>query len=137
MYITQTFVTSNLVTGEKELISNDKNYNTLIDFLLEEFPDGFDKPCTIYVNTEKIELENYDVPLTNKDLINIVYHPAAAAVAIFAVKVAVGLAIGMDMRTDIDWIADRTSWLSNGMMKAGSVVRDEGGLVKVLYDKTA
>jgi len=43
----------------------------------------------------------------------------------------------MDMRTDIDWIADRTAWLSNGMMKAGSVVRDEGGLVKVLYDKTA
>lgn len=55
----------------------------------------------------------------------------------FFAKSAVGLAIGMDMRTDIDWIADRTSWLSNGMMKAGSVVRDEGGLVKVLYDKTA
>ena len=50
---------------------------------------------------------------------------------------AVGLAIGIDMKTSIDWIAERTSWLTNGMMKAGSVVRDEGGLIKVQYDKTA
>lgn len=55
----------------------------------------------------------------------------------FFAKDAVGLAIGIDMKTDIDWIADRTAWLCNGMMKAGSVVRDEGGLVKVQYDKTA
>jgi hypothetical protein len=41
------------------------------------------------------------------------------------------------MKTEINWIAERTSWLSNGMLKAGSVVRDEGGLVKVQYDKTA
>lgn len=55
----------------------------------------------------------------------------------FYAQDAVGLAIGMDMKTDIDWIAERTAWLTNGMMKAGSVVRDEGGLVKVQYDKTA
>lgn len=55
----------------------------------------------------------------------------------FFARDAVGLAIGLDMRTDIDWIAERTAWLCNGMMKAGSVVRDEGGLVKVQYDKTA
>jgi len=55
----------------------------------------------------------------------------------FFAKDAVGLAVGIDMKTDIDWIADRTAWLCNGMMKAGSVVRDEGGLVKVQYDKTA
>jgi hypothetical protein len=50
---------------------------------------------------------------------------------------AVGLAIGIDMKTDIDWIAERTAWLTNGMMKGGAVVRDEGGLVKVQYNKTA
>jgi len=55
----------------------------------------------------------------------------------FYSKSAVGLAIGIDMKTDIDWIAERTAWLTNGIMKAGSVVRDEGGLVKVQYDKTA
>lgn len=52
-------------------------------------------------------------------------------------RAAVGLAIGIDMKTSIDWIAERTAWLTNGMMKGGSVVRDEGGLVKVQYDETA
>jgi hypothetical protein len=50
---------------------------------------------------------------------------------------AVGLAIGIDMKTDIDWIADRTSWLCNGMLKAGAVSRDGLGIVKVQYNKTA
>ncbi len=55
----------------------------------------------------------------------------------FFQRPAVGLAIGIDMKTEINWIAERTAWLTNGMLKAGSVVRDEGGLVKVQYDKTA
>jgi len=46
---------------------------------------------------------------------------------------AVGLAIGIDMKTSVDWVAERTSYLCNGMLKAGSVVRDNGGLVKVEY----
>lgn len=50
---------------------------------------------------------------------------------------AIGLAIGMDIKTSVDWIAERTSWLSNGMMKAGSAVRDLDGLVRVQYDQTA
>ncbi len=48
-----------------------------------------------------------------------------------------GIAIGIGMRTSIDWIADRTAWLTNGVFKGGAVVRDEGGLVKVQYDRTA
>ena len=50
---------------------------------------------------------------------------------------AVGLAIGIDIKTDVDWIADRTSWLCNGMLKAGAVSRDGLGIFKVQYDKTA
>ena len=46
---------------------------------------------------------------------------------------AVGLAIGIDIKTDVDWIADRTSWLCNGMLKAGAVSRDGKGIVKVQY----
>jgi hypothetical protein len=46
---------------------------------------------------------------------------------------AVGLAIGIDMKTSVDWVPERTSYLCNGMLKAGSVVRDNGGLVKVQY----
>lgn len=52
-------------------------------------------------------------------------------------RASIGVAQGFENKTSIDWIADRTSWLSNGMLKAGSVVRDTGGLVKVEYDETA
>jgi len=50
---------------------------------------------------------------------------------------AVGLAIGIDLKTTVDWVPERTSWLSNGMMKAGAAIRDLDGLVRVQYDGTA
>ncbi len=50
---------------------------------------------------------------------------------------AVGLAIGIDLQTSVDWIADRTSWLCNGALKAGAVSRDGLGIVQVQYDETA
>ena len=46
---------------------------------------------------------------------------------------SVGLAIGIDMKTSVDWVPQKTSWLCNGMLKAGSVVRDADGIVKVEY----
>ncbi len=51
-------------------------------------------------------------------------------------KSAIGLAIGMDMKTTIDWIAQKTSWLANGMFKAGSVAREAQGIVKIQYNET-
>lgn len=50
---------------------------------------------------------------------------------------AVGMAIGIDLKTEVNYVPSRTAWLSNGIMKAGSVVRDTGGLVKVQIDETA
>ena len=44
---------------------------------------------------------------------------------------AVGLAVGIDMRTSVDWIAEKTSWLINGMMSAGAVTVDAPGVVLV------
>ena len=48
-------------------------------------------------------------------------------------KEAVGLAIGIEMKTSIDYIPERTSFLCNGMLKAGAVVRDADGIIKVEY----
>jgi len=49
---------------------------------------------------------------------------------------AIGLAIGLDIRSEIDYIAQRTSWLCNGIFKAGAVVRDATGVVEILSDET-
>ncbi len=46
------------------------------------------------------------------------------------------MAIGIDMKTTIDWVAQKTSWLANGMFKAGAVAREPQGIVKIQYNET-
>ena len=49
---------------------------------------------------------------------------------------AVGHAVGVDFRTEVNYIADKTSWLANGLFSAGSVTIDPNGLVDVNMDET-
>ena len=51
-------------------------------------------------------------------------------------KSAIGLATGIDIKTDVNWIAQKTSWLCNGMMKSGAAIRDLDGVVEILADET-
>ena len=51
-------------------------------------------------------------------------------------KSAIGLATGIDIKTDVNWIAQKTSWLCNGMMKCGAAIRDTAGLIKIQADET-
>lgn len=46
-------------------------------------------------------------------------------------KSAVGMAVGIDMKTEINYIAQKTSWLCNGLYKAGAVLREPQGIVRV------
>jgi len=46
-------------------------------------------------------------------------------------KSAIGYAVGIDMKTTIDWVAHKTAWLCNGCMKSGAVVREAAGLVSM------
>jgi hypothetical protein len=50
-------------------------------------------------------------------------------------KRAVGFAVGIDMRTEINYIPHKTSWLTNGLYKAGAVLREPQGVVKMIYDE--
>jgi len=51
-------------------------------------------------------------------------------------KAAIGHAIGIDMKTRVDYIAHKASWLSMGMWKAGSVAIDIEGIIPVEYLKS-
>jgi hypothetical protein len=51
-------------------------------------------------------------------------------------KQAIGIAVGIDMKTTIDWVAQKTSWLANGVYKAGCSAREPQGIVKIPYDET-
>ena len=48
-------------------------------------------------------------------------------------KASIGHAVGIDMKTRVDWVAHKASWLSLGMWKAGSVVIDGEGVIGIDY----
>jgi hypothetical protein len=48
-------------------------------------------------------------------------------------KMALGLAIGIDYRNEVYYIPEKTSWLANGLFKAGAVSIDDLGVVEVQH----
>ncbi len=46
-------------------------------------------------------------------------------------KQALGLAVGLEKRTSVDWIPEKTSWLANGVFSAGAVAIDPDGVIEV------
>jgi hypothetical protein len=66
------------------------------------------------------------LPITGDNVTAFAYH-----------RDAVGYAVGIDMKTTIDWIAQKTSWLSNGLLKSGAVIRENAGICRITYDQTA
>jgi hypothetical protein len=60
--------------------------------------------------------------------------PATDEYAFTWAEDAVGLAIGIDMKTEINYIAQKTSWLCNGLLKLGAVAREAQGIVRLQYN---
>ena len=46
-------------------------------------------------------------------------------------KASTGIAIGLDMDTDVNWIPEKVSWLCNGMYKANAVIIDNEGVARI------
>lgn len=44
---------------------------------------------------------------------------------------AIGLAIGIDSASTVDWIAEKTSWLANKLFSAGAVTIDTLGVIEI------
>jgi hypothetical protein len=49
-------------------------------------------------------------------------------------KMSTGMGIGKNFRTEINYIAQNTSWLINGIFSAGAVVIDNKGVMAVDCD---
>jgi hypothetical protein len=43
-----------------------------------------------------------------------------------------GLAVGIDQRTEVNYVAEKTSWLANGLFSAGAVLIETAGLVECI-----
>jgi len=48
-------------------------------------------------------------------------------------KASVGHAVGIDMKTRVDYVPHKASWLSMGMWKGGSIAIDVEGIIEVKY----
>jgi hypothetical protein len=48
----------------------------------------------------------------------------------------IGLAIGLDFRTEVNYIPVKTSWLANGIFKAGAVAIDAPGIIEIASTET-
>lgn len=48
-------------------------------------------------------------------------------------KKSVGHAVGIDMKTRVDYVPHKASWLSMGMWKGGSIIIDLEGVIEVKY----
>lgn len=44
---------------------------------------------------------------------------------------SLGFAVGMNMRSEINYVPEKTSWLINGMFSAGAINIDDAGIVKI------
>ena len=51
-------------------------------------------------------------------------------------KTSTGLAMGMDIRSEINYVPEKTSTLINSMMSAGAVAIDDTGIFKVIIDES-
>ncbi len=63
------FIATDILNPYKREILSQDSYNTLIDFLVEQFPDGFNRPTDISVNGHEVALADYDIELKESDVI--------------------------------------------------------------------
>jgi len=83
----------------------------------------FDGEVDYWVGFQFTTMESRDeggIPLSSTIRTNYAYH-----------RGALGLAVGIDFRTEVNYIPQKTSWLSNGLFKAGAVAVDVAGLVEI------
>lgn len=89
----------------------------------------YDGEISHWVGFEFIQMEDRaegGLPKTGSVRTSYAYH-----------KQAVGLAVGINMRTEVNYIPVKTSYLANGLYSGGSVAIDAEGIVEVETTETA
>ena len=63
------FISTDILNPYKRDIVSQDHYNTLIDFLVDKYPNGFKRPTDISVNGNEIQLADYDIELKGDDVV--------------------------------------------------------------------
>ena len=63
------FISTDILNPYKREIISEDSYKTLIKFLIDKYPSGFEKPTDISVNGKEIAIDDYDIELNENDVI--------------------------------------------------------------------
>ena len=105
--------------GMEDLLG-DSDANTIDKNNIKALVDG---EMSRWLGFEFKEMEDRDeggLPKSSNDRTNFAYDRAST-----------GIAIGINMRTEVNYVPVKTSYLANGMFSAGSVAIDADGIVDV------
>lgn len=70
--------TSVLNPYKREVLSAHK-YERLIDFLQDEYPEGFSVPTDVHIGSDKVDVDDYDMVLNEDDIVILLERPALPA----------------------------------------------------------
>ena len=102
-----------------EQLLGDSDANTFDKNVVKALYDG---EINHWLGFDFVEIEDRvegGLPKATNDRTNFFYH-----------REACGLAVGIDMRTEVNYVPQKTSWLANGIFSAGSVYIDALGIVE-------
>lgn len=105
--------------GLEELLG-DPDQNTIDKNMVKSLYDG---EISHWVGFEFVQMEDRDeggLPKTGNVRTSYAYH-----------KAAVGLAVGINFRTEVNYIPVKTSYLANGIFSGGAVAIDAEGIVEI------
>lgn len=103
-----------------ESLLGDDDANTIDKNTIKALVDGDIKHWLGFEFHEMEARSEGGLPLATNDRTNYFYH-----------KSSTGLALGINFRTEVNYIPVKTSWLANGIFSAGSVAIDALGIVEV------
>ena len=147
-----TFVECN-VLNQGDRTVNTTQYDSLILYLIDYYPQGFKTPCDVSVNGINIEVDKYDMKLKEDDVIVLLFRPGATAVfgiaagtwgaiAInLAVSVAASYAIGKLFGPEIPEFQTSTSPTNGGQasstysLNSNQNEAKRGTVIPIIYGK--
>jgi len=77
-----------------------------------------------WITMDTRDAEEGGLPITGTDRTAFAYH-----------NQAVGLAVGKERKTEVNYVPEKTSFLANGLFIAGAVTIDAEGVVDITYDE--
>ena len=112
---------SNILSLEEKTVTTP--HQTIIDYLVEYHPDGFDTPYRIYVDSKHLLLDDFDYKPQDDEMVYIFIAPAVAIPAIAAGfwAWAGAVALNMAIATAVSYAVSKifAPDMPNGMEDAG------------------